>query len=54
MKEPIYNALGYVFYDAKYDGKFCMLTHYSKGILNPMRYTGCIYDYTHSFFEGDF
>ena len=31
-----------------------MLTRSSEGIFNPMRYTCCIYDYVHSFFEEDF
>ena len=31
-----------------------ILTRSSEIILNPSRYTGCFYDYTHSFFAEDF
>ena len=31
-----------------------MLTRSSERIFNPMRYTGCIYDYAHSFFGEDY
>ena len=56
-KKSLHNLSDYIQFSLKniqVNKKQIMLTRSSERIFHPMRYTGYIYDYAHSFFGDDF